>query len=123
MSKFQLGVLFGVPVILLTAVIAYAATNKGKYGGEFLIYGGGAGDIAPVTKTDAKIHMTVDGPLAVRLFRELGPASRQKECIPESTELRRRGDLACSRDNGEAPSCYFGFDLRSGKSTGGMTAC
>jgi hypothetical protein len=37
MSKFQLGVLLGVPVILLTVVIAYAATNKGKYSGERLL--------------------------------------------------------------------------------------
>jgi hypothetical protein len=123
MPKFQMGILLGVPVILLTAVIAYAATNQGKYTGEFWIYGGRAGDIAPVTKTDAKIHMTVGGPLAARLFQELGPASREKGCIPDDVELRRRGDLACSRDSGEAPSCYFGFDLRSGKSTGGMTVC
>ena len=123
MPKFQMGVLLGVPVILLTAVIAYAATNPGKYSGQFWIYGGSAGDIAPVTKTDAKIHMTVDGPLAARLFRELGPASRQKECVPENAELRQRGELTCRRDVGEPPSCYFGFDLRSGKSTGGMTVC
>lgn len=123
MPKFQMVVLLGVPVILLTAVIAYAVTNEGKYTGQYWIYGGSAGDRTPPTAKDTKIHMTVDGPLAARLFRELGSASRERGCIPEDVELRRRGDLACSRDNGGAPSCSFGFDLRSGKSTGGMTAC
>jgi hypothetical protein len=47
-----MGVLLGDPVILLTAVLAYAAGDKGpvkgKYSGEFSIHGGYPGDITEV---------------------------------------------------------------------------
>ena len=53
MPKFQMAVLLGVPVILLTAVIAYAAgeggQEDGKFAGEYAIHGGSPGDITPPT--------------------------------------------------------------------------
>jgi hypothetical protein len=124
MSRIRMGVLLGVPVLILTAALAYAAADMGKYTGEFLIYGGSAGDTTPPTRKDTKIHMTIDGPLALRLYRELGAASQQTECLPGDANVRRRRDMECELNvNTARATCAIGFDLRSGKSIGSMTAC
>jgi hypothetical protein len=120
MPKFQMAVLLGVPVILLTAVIAHAAgqagQEEGKFAGEYAIHGGSPGDITPPTVKDAKLSMTIDGRLAARMYRELGPKSQQKECVPDNMEIRDLGDISCEREAGGQTTCYIGFNLRSGKS-------
>lgn len=61
--------------------------------------------------------MTIEGRLAVRMYRELGPKAQQKECVPEHMEIRDLGDISCEREKaGGQTTCYIGFDLRSGKS-------
>ncbi len=121
MPKFQMAVLLGVPVILLTVVIAHAAgqagQEEGKFAGEYAIHGGSPGDITPPTVKDAKLSMTIDGRLAARMYRELGPKSQLKECVPANMEIRGLGDISCEREKGaRETTCYIGFDLRSGKS-------
>jgi hypothetical protein len=124
MSKRAIGIAVGAPLLFLAAVVAYAATNEGKYSGQYWIYGGSGGDRTPPSPKDANIHMAIDGPLALRLYNELGAASRVTECVAEGEAMRRRGHISCSRQtSGGQASCYFGFNLRSGKSNGGMTAC
>lgn len=106
--------------------IAHAATNTGKYSGEFWIYGGSAGDTTEPTSKDAKVHLTITGPLAVRMFRDLGPRAREKDDVcPSNYETRSRRDLVCERDMGDDTiECRLGFDLRSGAYIrGGMTIC
>lgn len=121
MPKFQMAALLGVPVMLLTAVIAHAAgegrQEEGKFAGEYAIHGGHPGDITPPTAKDAKVSMTIEGRLAARMYRELGPKSQQKECVPDNIEIRDLGDISCEREKGgRETTCYIGFDLRSGKS-------
>lgn len=121
MPKFQMGVLLGVPVILLTAVIAHAAVEggqeEGKFSGGYGIHGGYPGDITPPTAKDAKVTMTINGRLAARMYRELGPKSQRKECVSDDVEIRDLGDISCEREKaGGKATCYIGFDLRSGKS-------
>ena len=121
MPKFQMAVLLGVPVILLTAVIAYAAgeggQEDGKFAGEYAIHGGSPGDITPPTAKDARLTMTINGRLAARMYRELGLKAQQKECVSDDVEMRDLGDISCEREKaGGKATCYIGFNLRSGKS-------
>lgn len=119
MPKFQMGMLLGVPVVLLTVVVAYAAGGQedGKFTGGYGIHGGYPGDITPPTAKDAKVTMTINGRLAARMYRELGPKAQLKECVPDNMEIRDLGDISCERERvGGKATCYIGFDLRTGKS-------
>jgi hypothetical protein len=87
----------------------------------YKVYGLGLGDEGPPTTKDAKIAFEVSGLAAKRMFDAMGP-DRKDECNPESKErYRSKNDqrLFCMTDEGRY-LCYFGFDLKSGKSIGGI---
>jgi hypothetical protein len=71
-------------------------------------------------KNDSKIRFTVSGPVALRMFEYMGSGARSNSCLDEE-EARARDKLVCTRNRttGQA-ECYFGFDLHSGKSIGGI---
>jgi len=124
MMRFWIGMLAGLSIMAVTAgsLFAQAARNdgpaKGRYSGEFAIYGGSPADIVPPTAKDATLGLTIEGPLAVRMYRELGPKAQQKECVADDVEIRDLGDISCDREKaGGKTTCYIAFDLRSGKST------
>ena len=123
MTKFWIGALGGLSLLALTAgsLFAQAARNdgpaKGRYSGEFAIYGGSPADIVPPTAKDATLGLTIEGPLAARMYRELGPKAQQKECVPDGVEIRDLGHISCDREKaGGKATCYVAFNLRSGKS-------
>jgi hypothetical protein len=129
MTRFWIGALAGLPILAVTAgsLFAQAARNdgqaQGRYSGEFAIYGGAPGDIVPPTEENARLGLTIEGPLAARMYRELGPKAQQKECVPDNMEIRDQGDISCGREKGGGrTTCYIAFDLRAGKSVY-PTAC
>lgn len=110
------GVLAGLAVLVLTGV-AFAATNSGGFRGTYSINGGEPGDWQEPSAKDASVSLYITGPLALRMFQELGSRSRQTVCTPgDHIEIRQRGELDCQWDtaNREA-ECFVRFDLRTGK--------
>lgn len=93
-----------------------------KLEGVYRIYGGGLGDpVAPSAK-DRKVMFSVTGGAAHELFDALGPDKKDVCTAGSGTRVRARDNdnLFCMRSAEGEYSCNFGFDLRSGKSIGGI---
>jgi len=92
--------------------------------GQYLIYSNDLDEKAAPIAKDSRVSFEVEGPLAKNLFDSIGPD--QKDACGASGELRirNRGDLSCSFDKSDKRSpytCYFGLNLKSGKSIKGST--
>lgn len=102
---------------------AHAADKKdgGRYlaqplKGDYYTYGGSIGDSTPPTPKDRKLSLMFTGPLAKDMFDHIGPDVK-KSCGTEPEYRERiRGDLHCTWAKAEGYSCYFGLDVRTGKS-------
>lgn len=69
---------------------------------------------------DKTIAFKIEAAAARRMFEAMGPDVRDS-CSGEAGERTRIKDrLICSRSRQGAYSCYFGFDLATGKSVGGQ---
>jgi hypothetical protein len=97
-------------------------TPHKKVTGVYRIYGGGLGDPIPPSPKDTKIMFSLSGSAAKEMFNALGPD--MKDICTEGTGLRvRKKDnekMWCSKSADGEYSCNFGFDLRTGKSIGGI---
>lgn len=94
-----------------------------RLSGYYSLYSGALGDeVLWPSKKDAKVRFTVSGRAAARMFDYMGSGATQKESCEESEVTRARDELMCTRDKStQKTECYFGFDLHSGKSIGGVT--
>ncbi len=88
---------------------------------KYAIYGFGLGDPIKPTVKDSKITFLVTGNAAKNMF-DLMPPDRKDGCVGEGSRLRFKdnANLVCTKDK-DGYSCYFGFDLKTGKSIGGNT--
>ena len=78
----------------------------------------------PPTKIDRKIALMVEGDVAREMFNSMGADLKLACGVTLSVRVRSKGDLECSfdKDDQAAPyTCYFGFDLKTGKSIAGAT--
>lgn len=111
--------------LLCVAGIALAAEWDGqfrKFSGGYFIYGGALGDTQPPTAKDVKVAFSVHGAAAKQMFDAMGP-DRQDTCGEGSGMRVRHKDeenLSCRRSKEGVYQCNFGFDLRTGKSIGGI---
>jgi len=88
---------------------------------KYAIYGGGLGDPVAPSKKEAKITFEVTGSAAKDIFDSIGP-DKKDQCSSDSADRFRSKDadkLTCTLSPSGEYTCYFGFDLKSGKSTGG----
>lgn len=93
-----------------------------KLTGIYGIYGGGLGDPVSPTAQDKKVMFSLDGQSARELFDAIGPDVKDA-CLAGSKVRVRKKDrekLACQRNEDGTYYCNFGFDLRNGKSIGGI---
>ena len=86
---------------------------------QMAIYAGGLGDPAMPTGQDAKVTFHVQGKAARELFDHLGPDVKSECSADFGTRVRLKEKLLCVQYSKSDTSCYFGFDLRDGKSIGG----
>lgn len=86
---------------------------------QMAIYSGGLGDPAAPTAQDAKVSFHVQGKAARDLFDRMGPDAKNECGSDPTTRVRVRERLQCIRYSKSDYSCYFGFDLKDGKSIGG----
>lgn len=95
-------------------IFAYKPIN-----GQMAIYAGGLGDPIAPSAEDAKVSFHLQGKSARDLFERMGPDVKS-ECISDAkTRVRTKDRLECIRYSATDYSCYFGFDLKTGKSIGG----
>ncbi len=85
-------------------------------GGQYMIYGGGLGDVYAPKPGDTKLYLELSGDAARRIFGQLGRASEKKMCADPDDVLRMKGDIACTRSKDGKHVCQLGFDLTTGKS-------
>lgn len=108
--------------------IAHADDKKerGRYlakslKGDYYVYGGSIGDSTPPTEKDRKLSLMVTGPLAKDLFDHIGPDAKEACGAGPDHRERDRGDLTCIWTKDDGYSCYFGLNVRTGKSMPGVT--
>lgn len=107
------------------AGLAFAAEWDGQYrpfSGQYFIYGGALGDTQAPTAKDVKVAFTIEGAAARQMFDAMGP-DRTETCDEGSgTRVRHKDEenLSCRRSKEGVYQCNFGFDLRTGKSIGGI---
>lgn len=86
---------------------------------DYMIYSGDLGDAWAPTQTDRKISIDVSGQPAKEIFDSLYPDVKAI-CTSERGERhRRKGNVWCFFIPSSGYRCYFGFDLRTGKSIEG----
>jgi hypothetical protein len=88
--------------------------------GEMFI--GGADLVDPPSGVAKNTHayLTVTGPAALRLYRNMPAQEEDDLCRGDGHKLRRAGSLSCSITvGGQEAVCDFGVDLRSGRLAGG----
>ena len=121
-SKFRLA---AAGCLFIAALSAFAFEWKYEHrpvSGVYADFGGGVGDPYRPTKDDHKIMFAIDGPGAKAMFEGMGPDVKEI-CSPEPGErvrTRDGGRLYCVRSPKGEYQCNFGFDLRTGKSIGGI---
>lgn len=86
--------------------------------GEYSIYAGELGDQGAPTAKDRKISFIVTGAVARDMFESMGPDDKNA-CITAGERSRSKQNVWCAFSRKEGYTCYFGFDLRSGKSIPG----
>lgn len=93
-----------------------------KLSGIYQIYGGGLGDPVPPSPHDQKIMFSITGPAAKDIFDAIGPDKKDICSQHSRTRVRSKDDenLSCRKSETGQYDCNFGFDLRSGKSIGGV---
>lgn len=86
---------------------------------DYVIYSGDLGEQMPPTKTDRKISINVTGRSAKDIFDSIGPDLTTACNTEPGDRERRKGTVWCFYQPSSGYECYFGFDLRTGKSIDG----
>lgn len=86
---------------------------------KYVIYSGDFGEQYVPIKTDRKLSVVVAGQPAKEIFDSLYPDIKA-ECTVEPGERQRMKEhIWCIYGPRNGYTCYFGFDLRTGKSIDG----
>lgn len=109
----------GLIAVAAGSFLAYAQSFGNPLSGWYDFYSGSPGELSEPTAKDTKLHITVTGALAARMFRELGPRAQLKGSCPEGSVSRMRDELYCTREASGKTECEFGFDMRTGNPSGG----
>ena len=89
--------------------------------GEYSIYSGDLGDQQAPTKSDRKLSFIIEGLPAKEIFDAIPPDDKETCDGEKGTRSRSKENVWCTFHPGNEYTCYFGFDLRTGKSIpGGM---
>lgn len=93
-----------------------------KLSGVYGVYGGELGDPVAPSRQDSKIMFAIDGQAAKELFDAIGPDIKDQCTAGTKIRMRMKDQehLSCQRSENAEYFCNFGFDLRTGKSIGGV---
>ena len=96
----------------------WAFTYK-PFSGSYEIYGGQLGDMNAPKKGDKKIAFKIDKNAAEEMFNGMGVDVKNKCSSEVGERMRQKKELICLRSSKGKYSCYFSFDLKTGKSSAG----
>lgn len=88
---------------------------------EYWLYSGDLEEAMAPTKTDRKLSVIVSGQAAKDIFDSIYPDSKAVCSDEKGERLRSKGELWCAFSPAGGYRCYFGFDLRTGKSISGAS--
>ena len=89
--------------------------------GEYTIYSGDLGDQQAPARNDRKLSFIIDGQAAKEIFKAMPPDDKETCSGEKGTRSRSKENVWCTFNPEDGYTCYFGFDLRTGKSiAGGM---
>lgn len=109
----------GFLIICVAAIAAEWTFAYKSINAQMAVYSGGLGDPAIPTAQEAKVSFHVTGKAARDLFDHMG-ADVKNECSSDpKTRMRVKESLQCVRYSKSEYSCYFGFNLKDGKSIAG----
>lgn len=117
-------VLLGATALLSLAYAAEQANWPAPYRtfkGEYTIYSGGLGDQQAPTRDDRKLSFIIEGQPAKDIFESMYPDDKQTCSGAKGARSRSKGNVWCTYNPRNGYTCYFGFDLRTGKSIAGGT--
>ena len=124
--KFSLNTRIIACLAILSGVIANAAAIDWEFlyrpaAVQYVIYGADLGDTTAPSKDDAKIAFVINDDAAKHIFDTMGPDKPNQCSSTPGVKVRYKdaGKLTCTRSPNAQYACYFGFDLKSGKSIGG----
>lgn len=97
-------------------------TGHAKFSGVYRLYGGSLGDSVAPTRADSKIMFAIHGDAARDMFNAMAPDVRDECTAGSGIRMRKKNNenVVCIRSKQGAYSCNFGFDLKTGKSIGGI---
>ena len=108
--------------VLVSIVCSISAAERlapyRQFSGKYAIYSGELGDQQAPTRTETKVSFIVDGQPAKELFDAMHPDDKET-CGGEVARARTKGNVWCTYHPGRGYKCYFGFDLKTGKSIDG----
>jgi hypothetical protein len=105
--------------------LAYAAEKSDwpapywPFKGTYSIYSGELGDQQAPTKSDRKVSFIIEGKPAKEIFDAMPPDEKTTCSGEKGARSRSKGNVWCTFNSGDGYTCYFGFDLRTGKSIAG----
>lgn len=120
----NLAVLLSAGILLSYPCIASQQDRPAPYRpikGEFAIYSGELDDQQAPTVNDKKLSLIVEGSAAKDIFEAMGRDDKHVCGAARGSRSRTRGQVWCTSHPGAGYTCYFGFDLRTGKSIPGGT--
>ncbi len=90
--------------------------------GDYIIYSGYLGDMSSPQEGKKKLAIEISGRAARDIFNSIGPDIRDACGAGNGVRIREKddGNLTCIRREKGEYSCHFGFDLKTGKSIGGI---
>lgn len=115
-------VVLGTTALLSLAYAAEQAHRPAPYQafkGEYTIYSGGLDDQQAPTRDDRKLSFIIEGPPAKEIFDAMPPDGKLTCSGEKGARSRTKGNVWCTFNPGDGYTCYFGFDLRTGKSIAG----
>lgn len=108
--------------------LAYASDTGAVWTGAYKplvatysIYSGDLGDQQAPSRNDRKLSFIIEGKAAKEIFNAM-PSDDKETCSGEKgARSRSKENVWCTFNPEDGYTCYFGFDLRTGKSiAGGM---
>jgi hypothetical protein len=118
---------------ILVLILAFPLTSAAGYEhasgtghteliGVYKTYSRGLGDPGPATVKDTKIMFSIGGKAARQMFEATGPDVEDFCTEGTGTRIRKKDkeNIVCSRTQKGEYTCNFGFDLKTGKSIGGI---
>jgi len=117
-------ILFAFLAISAAASLAYAGDWEFLYQSAdigYSVYGNSLGDPTAPSNDDKKIAFAVKGKAAREIFEAIGPDKKDSCSQEPGVRFRSKDDekIIYTKDRKGIYACYFGFDLKSGKSIGG----